>query len=234
MRTPRRSCGLLDLTPDGKTCSRRASPTGRASARSTALVVLQNGERGARRLSSPRSIVRHPPWRNGSATSPEAGLIRRVRKPTSPSPCSVACTPAPSQCPALRPRNHGWERIAALLRMRAPPRHSTAEVRVLLDQIAALGVRAIDCRYRTQTSLDVSPRSRPTRLPCCSTRPAPPRSAKGVVVTAWQSCRQPAMIRERFGVHARAAVYLTWLPLFHDMGLMAICSSRSIAACRAC
>ena len=118
------------------------------------------------------------------------------------------------------PRQRGWERIAAIIADAGPVAAlAGAGERDLLEKIAGLGVRTID--LSTQAPSGAAPvisiaSDKPALLQYTSGSTGSP---KGVVITHGNLAANLAMIRASFGVHDRS-VFLTWLPLFHDMGLI--------------
>ncbi|MDB5581728.1 MAG: AMP-dependent synthetase and ligase [Bradyrhizobium sp.] len=118
------------------------------------------------------------------------------------------------------PRNRGWERIEAIAAdCRPVAAIGNDEVEGLLARVEALGIPVV----RETAGIDVG--SLPT-FGCPADAPAllqytsgSTGSPKGVIVTHRNLASNLEMLEVSFGVHDRS-VYLTWLPLFHDMGLI--------------
>lgn len=119
------------------------------------------------------------------------------------------------------PRNRGWERIAAIVADAKPVAVlGNAEVLSELQAVEALGIPA----FRTDLASDewrgaAAPpqlRNAPALLQYTSGSTGQP---KGVVITHHNLASNLQMLCSSFCVHDQS-IYLTWLPLFHDMGLI--------------
>ncbi|HKS60620.1 MAG TPA: AMP-binding protein, partial [Xanthobacteraceae bacterium] len=188
-----------------------------------AIVVLQDGERETHRLSF---AALH---RDASAVAQRLGnvagqgVLILSRSQADFAIAFLGCLYAGAiavPC-SSGPRNRGWERIAAIVADAAPAAAlGGADVRDVLDKVAALGVRSIDLSAQDAAGagriVSVA-RDAPALLQYTSGSTGSP---KGVVVTHGNLAANLEMLRAGFGVHD-GSVFLTWLPLFHDMGLIA-------------
>lgn len=100
-----------------------------------------------------------------------------------------------------------------------PPRCWNGEVADLLAAVEALGVRGLrmsECAGSREARPGAASPEAPALLQYTSGSTGSP---KGVVITHGNLASNLEMLASSFAVHDRS-VYLTWLPLFHDMGLV--------------
>ena len=117
------------------------------------------------------------------------------------------------------PRKRGLERILAIAADASPAAAvGDAQVLDLLEAAGALGIALVRTDQRGAALGQAAPVSadQPVLLQYTSGSTAAP---KGVVITHGNLAANLEMLTAFVGIHERS-VYLTWLPLFHDMGLI--------------
>lgn len=119
------------------------------------------------------------------------------------------------------PRNRGRERIEAIIAdCRPAAALGTNEIDELASALEQLAVPAIRLDHVNPEPREIASHHSATAPALLQYTSGSTGSPKGVIITGGNLSANLEMLAEAFGVNDKS-VFLTWLPLFHDMGLIA-------------
>jgi acyl-CoA synthetase (AMP-forming)/AMP-acid ligase II len=121
---------------------------------------------------------------------------------------------------SLGPRHQAWERLAAIAADAVPAAAvGGADASGLLQALEGLGIPSVRIDQTPHGELATTTAVAPHAPALLQYTSGSTGSPKGVVVTHHNIASNLQMLRSSLGVHD-GSVFLSWLPLFHDMGLI--------------